>query len=199
MNCEQAHEIMNLVFDGETHALEASAREHMRDCAECGQWLAGMERVVGCMASVQERLPRVDIAAAVMSRLPERHPASVPKRRVLVSRRAMAWMCAGWAFSFVVLATVGVIGLYWLSNSPMAGQQVVTVYTVMRTLSDSAVAAVIALKPLGVAITGVMRGYQPHAITLVKASGLLDCMILAMGYAIWRRRSRIPGGMSVMI
>jgi predicted anti-sigma-YlaC factor YlaD len=199
MNCKQAHEIMNLVFDGETHALEASAREHMRDCAECRQWLAGMERVVGCMASVQERLPRMDIAAAVMSRLPDRHPASMPRRRVLVSRRALAWMCAGWAASFVVLSALGVIGLYWLSHSPLAGQQVVAAYAVMRAVADSAVAVVIALKPLGVAIAGVMRGYQPHAITLVKASGLLDCMILAMGYAIWRRRSRILGGMSIMI
>ena len=198
MNCKQAREIMNLVFDGETHALEAGAREHMRDCAECRQWLADTERLLGCMASVQERLPRMDISAAVMSRLPERHPASVQTRRVLVTRRAMAWMCAGWAFSFVVLAALGVIGIHWLSSSPLVGQQVVTMYTLMRTLSDSVVAVVIALKPLGVAITGVMRGYQPHAISLVKASALLDCMILAMGYAIWRRRSRIQGGMSIL-
>jgi predicted anti-sigma-YlaC factor YlaD len=199
MNCKQTHEIMNLVFDGEAHALEASAREHIRSCADCRQWLAGMERVAGCMASVQEQLPRVDIASAVMSRLPERHPASVEKRRVLVSRRALAWMCAGWAVSLVVLAALGVIGLCWLSRSPSAGQQVVAAYAVMRAVADSAFAVVIALKPLGIAITGVMKGYQPHAITFAKVSGLLDCMIFAMALMVWRRRSRIPGSMSVMI
>ncbi len=198
MNCRQAREIMNLVFDGERHPLESSAREHVHGCSECRQWLAGMERVIGCMASAQDRMPRIDISAAVMARLPERHPASVERRRVLISRRALTWMCAGWAFGFVVMLILGTIALQWL-GTPSAGEHVVTAYGVSHTILGSVKAFVFALKPVGLAIISAAKGYQPQAMSVVRAFILLECVLLALGLVVWRIHSRLPGSMSVLV
>lgn len=198
MNCKQAHEIMNLILDGEAHPLEASAREHIQACPECRQWLAGMEHVTGCMASALDRMPQIDISAAVMARLPERHPASVERRDVLVSRRALAWMCAGWAFGLVTMLLIGLLAMPWLTT-PSVGRYVVAGYTVSRTILGSVGSSVSALKPLGVAAMGLLRSYEPQALGLVRAWILLECIALGLAYLFWRARSKASGSTSVMI
>ncbi len=198
MNCKQAREIMNLVFDGEMNPLEAGAREHCGACRECGQWMAGMERVTECVTSARKQLSQPDIATLVMSRLPARHPASVERRRVLISRRALSWMLMGWAAAFCIMVVLGAVAFKWL-GTPIAGERVVQSYSVSRTIAQTTAAIVGAFKPLGAAVGSVAVGYRSDAVDLAIALVLLEIMILIMGCAVWRRHSKISGSMSVLV
>ena len=198
MNCKQSREIMNLVFDGETHPLEANAREHIGECQECRQWLAGMERVAECMSSEREQLPEVDIDSSVMARLPARHPASVQRPRVLISSRAMSWMLIGWAAAFCIMVMLGAMVFKWL-GTPSAGERVVQSYSAIRGITETSAAVLGVFKPLVTAVGSVAVGYRSDAVNLLVALALLESMVVITGCAVWRRHSKISGSVSVFI
>lgn len=198
MNCKQAREIMNLVFDGEAQPLEANAREHVGECRECRQWLAGVERVVECVVSARAQIPQVDIAALVMSRLPARHPASVQRPRALVSRRAVSWMLIGWAAAFCIMVVLGALAFRWL-GTPSAGERVVQSYSAVRGIAETSAAVLGVFKPLVTAVGSVAVGYRSDAVNLFVALVLLESMVVITGCAVWRRRSKISGSMSVLV
>jgi predicted anti-sigma-YlaC factor YlaD len=198
MNCTQTREIMDAVLDGSEHSQAASARTHMAGCEDCREWLASAERAAEMITCASARLPQIDISMRVMSQLPDRHPASVPAQRVWVSRRALAWMAAGWAVATCALITLGVAAVRWL-DTVSCGEHVMQSYAGMRTIAETTTAVFAALRPVATAVTRVAEGYRADAVTLLCAFLLLESMILIMGCAVWRRRSRIPGSMSVLV
>lgn len=128
MNCVNARKILNLLIDGEEHARAQEARDHVSQCAACQEWHATMQRTLQFMDALPDVPMERSIAAAIMARLPERHPAWVAgqeSRRF--SKRALVWVGAGWLVGVMVLIVAG-LGLSSLLNEDSLSRAVVHGY-----------------------------------------------------------------------
>lgn len=199
MNCKQAREILNSMLDGEGHPRIADAREHVRLCAACREWLAGTERTLQIVESHLADIVAPDIAASVMSRLPDRHPAGVgSRRRALNWKRGLIWVGASWLVGLLAVAAVGFGVRHWLT-APAVGEHVVTVYGLTRAVQPIAGSIVGALRPVLAVSRDLLSGIRPYALTTGLAFLALDSALLIAAYLIWRRKWRIPGTMCVLV
>lgn len=199
MNCKQAREILNSMLDGEGHPRIGDAREHMRLCAECREWLAGTERTVQIVESHGASFSAPDIAASVMSRLPDRHPAGVVSRRRAGNwKRGFVWVGASWLVGLLAVAAIGIGVRHWLTG-PAVGEHVVAAYGLMRVAHPIAGSIIGAFRPLIEVLRELVSGVAPYAVTTGLVFLALDSALLIAAYLIWRRKWRIPGTMCVLV
>ncbi|MBP6965176.1 MAG: zf-HC2 domain-containing protein [Armatimonadetes bacterium] len=116
MNCDKAREILNTLLDGEVHPGESEAYRHLDECESCREWHSSMSDICHSLDAAREDVPNVDIAAAVMARLPESHPASrrVPGRSY--PGLILAWLGASWLLGLLILAALGVAVYGWTAS-----------------------------------------------------------------------------------
>jgi len=199
MNCKQAREILNSMLDGEGHPRIGDAREHMRLCAECREWLAGTERTVQIVESHGAGFFAPDIAASVMARLPDRHPASVLSRRGAWNwRRGLIWVGASWLVGLLAVAAIGYGVRQWVTG-PALGEHVVAVYGLMRAIQPIAGSIIGAFRPVIEVLRELVSGVAPYAVTTGLVFLAVDSALLIAAYLIWRRKWRIPGTMCVLV
>jgi predicted anti-sigma-YlaC factor YlaD len=199
MNCKQAREILNSMLDGEGHPRIGDAREHMRLCAECREWLAGTERMVQIVESHGAGVFAPDIAASVMARLPDRHPAGVrSRRRAWNWKRGFVWVGASWLVGLLAVAAIGFAVCHWLTG-PTVGEYVVAVYGFMRAVQPIAGSIIGAFRPVLQVSHDLLSGVAPYAVTTGLVFLALDSALLIAAYLIWRRKWRIPGTMCVLV
>jgi len=201
MNCTKAREILNSLIDGEEHTRAAEAREHTRQCAACREWNAGMERTLQLMEASPDVPPELDVAAAVMARLPERHPASVtrPEGRRF-SKRVLVWVGAGWLIGVTALIVAG-FGLWnLLPEESMAGAVVRTYGSVQTaglllesvlTGSWTLIAAVRSI------VTGVGAAAGGLGLLMIQLL-VFDTAVLLVITVMWRRRRAAAGVHSIL-
>lgn len=201
MNCRKAREILNNLIDGEEHPRAAEAREHTRQCAACREWNAGMERTLQLMEESAHVPMERDIAAAVMARLPERHPASVTRpegrrfsKRMLISVAA-AWFIGAMA---LVIAWFGLLNL--LPEESVAGA-VVRTYGfahIAGTLLESALtdfwALIAAVRSVVMGVGMAAGGLGLLMIQLL----VFDTAVLLLIMVVWRRRRAGAGVHSIL-
>jgi len=186
MKCREAREIINSLIDGEKHPLEDEARAHVSQCASCMEWQASMERTISQITI--ERLPDVDFSAAIMSHLPERHPAS-QRVRFRITRRALAWIAACWATG--LMAFLAVV----LALSPeRTGGLVIKAYE----LSKAAIAMVGYVFGILRVVAEAMARVPSQDFKSLFVFIMVDSIILAAIAAIWLRRKKAHGLFMVM-
>lgn len=160
MNCDKAREIVNTLMDGDAHSQGAAARQHLTVCAECREWHAGMLQVLQALDEARDDVPAADISAAVMARLPDRHPASTRVwRPSSYPRLVLAWLGASWVAGLLVLAALG-LAVYGRIASVSADRIVVGIMDFMRT----------ALGVLGVAARNALSLSEVSARVVTDAS-----------------------------
>lgn len=192
MKCSEARQIINLLMDGEQDPQAEEARAHVSECSSCAEWQSSMDRVLGFITA--EELPEVNLAPAIMSLLPEHHPASqLQKRRV--TGRALAWIGACWAAGALALLVIGV----YIHHALTPGwAEVLTIRTFDFARACMGILGYVLStgKVLGQAI---LRVFAYRGIT---AGGLgsyalwtivLESVFLAAILAIWLTRKRSPG------
>jgi len=198
MKCTEAREIMNLLFDGEDHLEVDAAREHLGLCASCREWHAGMERVIHLADSVSADLDAPNLRASIMARLPDRHPASVRRRRNWVSPRTLGWVAAGWLAGLLILIAAGLVISRWLAG-PSVGGSVVLSYDLVRAAFSVGRGIAGALGVLSGVLRNMLHGATPYAVTSCLVFLALDSAFLCAVFLIWRTRRRIPGAMSILV
>jgi len=192
MKCKQAREILNLLTDGESHARADEAREHLARCAACREWKAGMEQVLSLLEAAPSP-ESVDIAAAVMARLPDRHPASLRQRRSPVARVILAWTGACWLIGMAAVCGLVLMLPRWVSVDSLSGPAL-RAYHMTRafepflgSLGTAAHSVLHAVRGLSGDIGVVITGVSPLLIQFV----VLDAAFLLAVFAIWWSRRRL--------
>ena len=199
MKCTEAREILNLLFDGEDPARGEAAKEHLSLCASCREWHAGMERVIHLADSVSADTDAPDLRAAIMARLPDRHPASArSRRRRWAWKRGLIWVGASWIIGVLAILAVGLVIGHWLAG-PSVGGSVVLSYDLARATFSVGRAIAGALGVLGGVLRDMLHGATPYAVTSCLVFLALDSALLCAAFLIWRTRRRIPGAMSILV
>lgn len=201
MKCKKAREILNSLLDGEHHPKAREAQDHMHLCEACRQWHASMEQVLRLAEASRDDLPEVDIASAVMARLPERHPASVARREGRrFPRRLLIWVGAAWCTGVMALITAGLGMSHWLT-----GESGVRALVGAYGFADSAGSSFESLlSNSGVLITAAQSILSALVLAAASLSSLiiglamLDGAILLILMLIWRRRRAVIAVFSVL-
>lgn len=201
MRCAKAREILNLLMDGEEHARAEEAREHVRLCAACRQWHAGMERALRLLEASPDVPKEPNIAAAVMARLPARHPASVtrPERR-WHSRRVLIWVAAGWLIGVMALITTG-LGLSKLLPEDSVAGAVVRAYGSARIAGSLFEGVLVAFGTLTTSAKSILMGMGVAAAGLGSLAIqvlVFDAAVLLVIVVVWRRRRTVAGMFSTL-
>ena len=187
MKCSEVRRIINLLMDGEQHPQAEEARAHVSQCAACMEWQASMDRAISLISA--EELPDIDLSAAIMSRLPERHPASQP-RRWRITRRTLAWIAACWAAGLLAFLAIGFVLTGWLTPG-RTETLVVGTYDFVRGFMG-VLGHILAVGM--VVLEAVVRIFGDHDVTSYGLTFvLLDSIILAAIAFIWLRRKRAHG------
>ncbi len=191
MNCKKAREILNLLTDGEEHARAQEARGHVSQCAACREWHATMQRTLRFMDALPDVPMERDIAAAVMARLPERHPASVAKRESRwFSKRALVWAGAGWLIGVMVLTVAG-LGLSSLFNEDSLSRAVVHGYGSVHAAGSLFESILARVGTLVTAIDSVLGALVLAAASLrsvIISLFISEVAVLVVIVLVWRRR-----------
>ena len=192
MNCKEAREIINLLMDGDQHSQADQAHAHVSECAPCMEWQASMDRALSIISA--QELPEIDLAPAIMSRLPRHHPASQVRKRWMPGR-ALAWVGACWAAGLLAVVVIG-LQIYhlltpgWTQVVAIRAFDLTRGFMSMLSYGFSTCAALFG---------AVLRVFEYHGITArgvtscALGSILLDLVLLATILAIWLRRKRTPG------
>lgn len=195
MDCDKAREIMNRVIDGEDHPAAGDAYQHINDCDRCAKWYLSMQNMLSTIASAN-CLPYLDLSAAIMTSLPERHPAAegMPFRDL---RRLAVWI----ASTSVFLSAVVVLLLVFVLRA-LSGDSVTQVISRMSELCGTCTAVaskmvadlcdlgLVALRTLGTVVICL----YPSIMRLL----LLDVALL-LGIAAMCSRKRKHTGTSIMV
>ncbi len=201
MKCKKAREVLNSLLDGEHHPKAGEAQEHMRLCEACRQWHASMEQVLRLAEASRDGLPEVDIASAVMARLPERHPASVARREGRrFPRRMLLWVGAAWCAGLMALITAGLGVSHWLTGESGV-RAVVGACEFARTAVSSFESVLPRLGTLITAVQSILTALVLAAASLsslIIALAMLDGAILLILMVIWRRRRAVIGVFSTL-
>lgn len=190
MNCKESREILNVLMDGESHALAAQAEAHAMACPDCRAWRESTENV---MAFVQDDgdMPDFDLSAAVMSKLPVRHPAAAKQARYSNSprRRLIGWVAA--FFSLLILACASVY-LKTGENSIFTAVDLCQELNVIVTkLAVAAGSISLFIKPFATAISGIWAAWQNRAALIIIGVSIADVSIMLGAYAAWKKRSAL--------
>ena len=185
MKCKEAREIINLLMDGEQHSQADQAHAHVSECASCMEWQSSMDCLVSLISAPE--LPEVDLAPAIMSRLPEHHPAAQTRR--WLPGRALAWIGACWGAGLLALLVIGVTVSHWLTPA-RTGDLVIRTYDLARA-SISLLAVVLSA---GRVVLDAVAQVLPHeSFSYLLWFVVLDSIILAAIAAIWSRRKKAHG------
>jgi hypothetical protein len=192
MNCKEAREIINLLMDGDQRSKADQAHAHVSVCDACAEWQTSMDRALDLISAGE--LPKVDLAPAIMSRLPEHHPASQVRKRWMPGR-ALAWVGACWAAgSLAVLA----IGLYVYHLLTPGWAEILAIRTFDFTRACMGMLSYV-LATGKVLLAAVLRVFAYQGVTArgvgsyALLSIIFDFILIAAILAIWLRRKRTPG------
>lgn len=192
MNCHGFRDSVNELIDGDIERLPTQAAEHELACADCRQWRRGMSSAMSMLDKTELEMPGESIAAAVMARLPERHPASIRRASVGFSRRALAWLAGCWLVGLLII--VGSAAVLWLIYGA-AGFRPDWQGLVGRTVSVG-IGAMVVVRPLAATFRDVLVGIGAalgkHYMVFVLFT-VLDTAALIAGYAAWRSRRTAAG------
>lgn len=195
MDCDKAREIINRVIDGEGHSAAGEAYQHINDCDRCAKWHSSMEKMLSAIISANS-LPYLDFSAAIMTSLPERHPAAegMPFRDL---RRLAVWIA-----STSVFLSAAVVPLLVFVLRALSGDSVAQVISRMSELCGTCTAVaskmiadvfdlgLVALRTFGTVVVCMC----PSIMRLL----LLDVALL-LGIAAICLRKRKPTGTSIMV
>lgn len=188
MNCDRAREILNTLLDGEVHPGASEVRRHLSECDCCRDWHASLSGVSRLLDEAREDAPEVDIAAAVMARLPTSHPASRRAPGRSYPGLILAWLGASWLLGLLMLTALGV-AVYGWTASWSADRIVVGAIGHARTASGLlGIAARNALSLLEVAMR-VVSDASPAILSFLA----LDALFLFAVLVIFFGRRRVVG------
>lgn len=189
MNCRYAREIINLAIDGERHPLEAEARQHICECEACQGWQAGMDSALGLLAAAGPP-PMPDISALVMSKLPERHPASIPK--AVPSVQLLSWFGFAWLLGVMLVAGLFMTLLPTLNVGGL-GRLISALPAVLSPIKD----AIVIGRSIGHGALMIAQGIGIGKILTVPL--LLDLGLVTIALLIWHRRRLITASHACLI
>lgn len=189
MNCSDARNILNSCFDGENHPLAQKAEEHAATCQDCRKWYDSTLRVIEVVRNVDE-MPEMDISTLVMSKLPERHPASIKQD---TRHQEFAWGFTGVLAGAFGLSLVLLLILFLLKGES-AGIAAIQTYKQINTLAMG-----IAMLWNGI-LSALKATIEPVLAFATSGSELrtriigffvVDSIVLIAAYLLWRRRRKI--------
>jgi len=188
MKCEETREILNLFIDDGTHPKAEEALDHTQNCRDCQTWYAETLDMVSAFESAFDDECVPDIATAVMSCLPERHPASVERTPLL--KRLFFAVALSWVAGAVVVAAMAVPALHWLSmlhrGNLWTSAKAFTVHTFSISHLVSAFVAFTEKTAHFLQILSAVGSYfGPQIIVFL----VVDSLLLLAVAAMWRRRS----------
>lgn len=194
MRCMQAREIIHLCMDGQEHKLSTEASRHIKECNDCRAWKAEVEAISEMLVAVRDE-PDVNLSAAIMGRLPEKHPASC--RTSVRSFPKINWMYvgAGWLMGGVVMCLV-FIALHsagFLSMNNLSYEFVGIGRSAMAILSVLSEAAYGIFKSLY-----VITRHNGSIREGIRAFLLVDSLLWICCAMIWRLRLRIGAKAGIM-
>lgn len=192
MDCHEAREILQSMYDGDQRVAVDQAQQHIQQCVKCQEWKSDMDTLVNFMSSSLSELPEIDISAAVMSKLPARHPAAVVQTKWSLNR-TLVWTLACWFAGAIVL--VGGVGI-WMLATGTDGLGLVsgickTGTSILRWSISQIGIATIALKALwnagGLLLSHLLEIAQTMKWTLVLVF-VVDVFLLTVGITALRRK-----------
>ena len=192
MNCKDAREIINVLMDGEAHPRAEEARAHVSQCADCREWQSSMDCALNLISAGE--FAEVDLALAIMSRLPEHHPASQVRKRWMPGR-ALAWIGACWAASLLAVIMIG-LQIYHLLTPGWTQVAAIRAFDLTRGFMSMLSYGFSTCTAL---LGAILHVFEYHGITArgvtscALGSILLDLILLAAILAIWLKRKRTPG------
>ena len=192
MKCREARTIINLLMDGEQHPKANGARAHVDQCASCTEWQSSMDQALSFIPPGE--LPEIDLAPAIMSRLPEHHPASQLHRRRIPSR-ALAWIGACWVAGLLAVLMIG-LQVYHLFTPGWAQVAAIRLFDFTRVFMSMLAYAISTGKVL---LTAVLHVFEYQGITArgigsyALWSVVFDLILIAAILAIWLRKKKNPG------
>lgn len=193
MNCENAREILSSLIDGEENTQATQAQEHVRGCAECREWHAGMGRALRLVEALGAETPEIDVAPAVMAGLPKRHPAYARRLARRRARPVLAWLGACWLAGLAILVAIGMAVSYRITDASLA-RVVVDAHHYASMSASSLGDAVAILCTVLAAMQTVLGGLETAAAGLVSAMGVqllaFDAVVLLAILLIWTRKRR---------
>ncbi|MEN6357425.1 MAG: hypothetical protein ABFD83_10105 [Armatimonadota bacterium] len=189
MKCTDAREIIQNLMDGDQCPNARLAQEHIAECADCREWKSGIDTVIAMASEVIEDIPDIDISAAVMTRLPKRHPASVSWSL----QRLVALSAACWFAGAAVLAAALSI-LMTATNTPFASLPTIA-YGSAKSLVSSILVIVSTMgtliRPIADMTIAVLPGIRDFVITikpLILLAIATDIGLLITGCLMWQQR-----------
>lgn len=187
MNCTQARNILNEVLDRESPAEEHLAREHLHTCGDCRKWWSALEAAGSLLSGTDEEQAARDIAAAVMARLPERHPASVSAGRERRLLSTLAWVAGAWLLGAAVLAGCFALAGGWSLVSALIREGFV-VWGAAETVIDTLLVRLAGwLATMGLAAK-VLQSLCPYLAAAAAAEAFLVAAVVA---AVRKRRGQV--------
>ncbi len=187
MNCTQARNILNEVLDRESPAEEPLAREHLRTCADCRKWWSALESAGALLSVTADECDTPDIAAAVMARLPERHPASRRAGRVRRLLSTLTWVAGAWLLGAAVLAGCFALAGGWSLVSGLIREGFV-VWGAAETVTDTLLVRLAGcLASMGLAAK-VLQSLCPYLAAAAAAEVFLVAAVVA---AVRKRRGQV--------
>lgn len=187
MNCTQARNILNEVLDRESPAEEPLARKHLHTCGDCRKWWSALEAAGSLLSGTDEEQAARDIAAAVMARLPERHPASVSAGRERRLLSTLAWVAGAWLLGAAVLAGCFALAGGWSLVSALIREGFV-VWGAAETVIDTLLVRLAGwLATMGLAAK-VLQSLCPYLAAAAAAEAFLVAAVVA---AVRKRRGRV--------
>ncbi|HET6453659.1 MAG TPA: hypothetical protein VFI02_04590 [Armatimonadota bacterium] len=192
MNCKGAREIINLLMDGEQHPQADQAHAHVSECASCMEWQSSMDCALSIISA--QELPEIDLAPAIMSRLPEHHPASQVRKRWMPGR-ALAWIGACWAAGLPAVVVIG-LQIYHMLTPGWTQVAAIRAFDLTRGFMSMLSYGFSTCTALFGALLRVFeyQGITASGVTsYALGSILLDSILLAIILAIWLKGKRTPG------
>ncbi len=192
MDCQEAREILQSMFDGNQRVDVDQAQQHIHQCVKCLEWKSDMDTLVSFMGSSLPELPEIDISTAVMSKLPTRHPAAAVQTNWSLNR-TLAWTLACWFAGALVL--VGGVGIWMLATGTDGSELVSGICKVGTSLLRWSITqmgvATIALKAMwnagGLLISRLFEMAQGMKWILMLIFAV-DVLLLTIGITALRRK-----------
>lgn len=186
MNCDTTREILNKLIDGETHRRADEALQHLDECPACREWQMGMSGLLAAFDAAREDVPFVDIADAVMSCLPDRHPASRRASRKDYPKLILAWLGASWVAGLLILGALGVATHGWTASWSVDRIVIGAISCVKTASGVFGIAARNTLSLLDVSMR-VAADATPFVLSFIA----LDALFLFAAFVIFFGRRRV--------
>lgn len=196
MRCPDAREAIQNHIDGVEDAQADVALAHLNECAECREWKAGIDALHAAFVEARGDVPEIDVASAVMSSLPPRHPAAVRSgARAWTRRRALAWVAACWVAGLVALVTAGalLVGSGWIAPAAVSHMPGAVSAVLAPVASGAAKADVLSetmLRAATVLGADLMATAARHYVSIALFLAF-DSVLLIVALVLWLKRKAL--------